>query len=236
MRQGLDNPVVRPRPGGSEAGASPAAALELHGDVPDPAAVVRQVARVLSLERDARPWAALAAADPVLAPAHARHPGLRPVLFASPWEAAAWAVLSQRRRADQARVLHRRLADALGAALDLDGIRVRALPMPEAILRASELPLPDTPSAGDRPVLGGPHPRARDGRHGRPAPGRAPGARRGRPRGRGSRARHGRGGLAPGGRGLAPVADLGVRPAGVDAEALRTGLKPADTGLEPVLA
>jgi hypothetical protein len=56
--------VVRPRPGGGGAGSTPGAALELHGDVPDPDAVARQVARILCLDRDARPWAARAATTP----------------------------------------------------------------------------------------------------------------------------------------------------------------------------
>jgi len=235
--------VVRPRPSGSAAGATPGAALELCGEVPDPAAVARQVARILSLDRDARPWAALAAADPVLAAAHARHPGLRPVLFSSPWEAAAWAVLSQRRQSAQARALHRRLADALGAALDLDGVRVRALPTPEAILRAAG-PARGAGARGaaaaarDRPLLRRPHPRARDRRHGRPASRRAPGARRGRPGGRRSRACRGRGGVPRRGRGVAAVADLGVRPAPGrrGAGGIEDPLKRADTGSGHVVA
>jgi len=121
-------------------------ALELHGDVPDPDLVTRQVARILSLDHDAGPWTALAAADPILAAAHARRPGLRPVLFPSPWEAAIWAVLSQRRQAAQARALHVRLASALGATLHLAGVPVHALPTPGAVLGARELPVPDTPA------------------------------------------------------------------------------------------
>ena len=60
----------------------------------DPAAVAAQVARVLSLDHDARSFVALGGADPVLASLLAAVPGLRPPLFSSPYEAAFSAVLS----------------------------------------------------------------------------------------------------------------------------------------------
>ena len=56
-----------------------------------------QVARVLSLDKDARGFVALGQRDPVLAQLLAAAPGLRPPLFYSPYEAAMWAVLSARR-------------------------------------------------------------------------------------------------------------------------------------------
>ena len=141
--------VIRPH---GDAGRPGEVRVELSGDVPDAAATVAQVARTLSLDRDATPWAALAAADPVLAEAHARHPGLRPVLFPSPWEAAAWAILSQRRHAAQARGLRRALAAHLGATFTLDGVELHALPTPRAVLDAPELPLPATPAGRLRGV------------------------------------------------------------------------------------
>jgi DNA-3-methyladenine glycosylase II len=61
-------------------------------------AAAAQVARFLSLDVDARGWPDVAGRDPVIAAAQARLPGLRPCGFHSPYEAAAWAVLSQRIR------------------------------------------------------------------------------------------------------------------------------------------
>ena len=100
------------------------------GDL-DAAAV--QVARMLSLDVDARGWPAVADRDPVIADAQRRLPGLRPCGFHSPYEAAAWAVLSQRVRMSQAASLRQDLVSAHGDA--------GAFPAPAA-LRGLELDLP----------------------------------------------------------------------------------------------
>ena len=59
-----------------------------------------QVARMLSLDVDGRPFEAID--DPVIAALRAKLPGLRPVLFPTPYEAAVWAILSQRTQRRQA--------------------------------------------------------------------------------------------------------------------------------------
>jgi DNA-3-methyladenine glycosylase II len=96
----------------------------------DLAAAAEQTARFLSLDVDAREWPAVGERDPVIAAAQAALPGLRPCGFHSPYEAAAWAVLSQRLRIVQAA----RLRDGL---LGDDG----AFPAP-AELRDLDLDLP----------------------------------------------------------------------------------------------
>ncbi len=65
-------------------------------------AAVAQVRRFLSLDVDARAWPAVGDRDAVIADAQRQLPGLRPCGFHSPYEAAAWAVLSQRLRIVQA--------------------------------------------------------------------------------------------------------------------------------------
>lgn len=95
-------------------------------------AAATQVARFLALDVDARAWPGVADRDPVLADATGRLPGLRPCGFHSPYEAAAWAVLSQRTRVAAAA----RLRDDL-VARHGDG----AFPAPER-LRALDLDLP----------------------------------------------------------------------------------------------
>lgn len=75
-------------------------------------AIVRaQVARVLSLDRDGREFVAISDRDPVMARLLAVAPGLRPPLFYSPYEAAAWSVLSARRPAAQMAEVRRRLIE-----------------------------------------------------------------------------------------------------------------------------
>jgi DNA-3-methyladenine glycosylase II len=66
----------------------------------DAAAV--QTARFLSLDVDGRGWPAVGDRDPVIGAAQRELPGLRPCGFHSPYEAAVWAVLSQRIRITQA--------------------------------------------------------------------------------------------------------------------------------------
>jgi 3-methyladenine DNA glycosylase/8-oxoguanine DNA glycosylase len=54
------------------------------------------------------------AADPVVAGLQHRYPGLRPVGFWSPYEAAAWAIISQRIRIRQAATVKARMSEQLG--------------------------------------------------------------------------------------------------------------------------
>ena len=96
-------------------------------------AAVAQVRRFLALDVDARGWPDVARRDPVVADAQAQLPGLRPCGFHSPYEAAAWAVLSQRVRIVQAATLRTDLIAQLGE----DG----AFPAP-AVLRDADLDLP----------------------------------------------------------------------------------------------
>ena len=75
--------------------------LVLAGDG-DLDAAAAQARRFLALDVDGRGWPEVGRRDPVIADAQARLPGLRPCGFHSPYEAAAWSVLSQRLRISQA--------------------------------------------------------------------------------------------------------------------------------------
>ena len=118
----------------------------VHGEVSGlppgapPDAVHAQVARILSLDVDARGFEQLCTDDPVLAPVAAAAPGLRPVLFCSPYEAAAWSVLSLRWGRRQARAVRERLCRAHGAVFDLAGVPTAAFPTPEALLAVESFP------------------------------------------------------------------------------------------------
>ena len=83
----------------TQAGDTARVVLAGDGDL-DAAAV--QVCRFLALDVDGRGWPQVGRRDPVIAAAQARLPGLRPCGFHSPYEAAAWSVLSQRLRIVQA--------------------------------------------------------------------------------------------------------------------------------------
>jgi DNA-3-methyladenine glycosylase II len=113
--------------------------LQLDGDVSADLAAA-QVARVLSLDHDGNAFLALGATDPILGALQRAHPGQRPVLFHSPYEAAAWSVISARRPSAQAAVTRQRIAHELGAAFTLAGRQLDAFPTPEALLRVGPGP------------------------------------------------------------------------------------------------
>jgi DNA-3-methyladenine glycosylase II len=122
--------VRQPEPG--------VAVVEVAG-VDDPAPVVVQVARVLGLDVDARPFAALLASDPALAPVAAALPGHRPFSFFSPYEAAVWSVLSHRLQMRQAQRLKDALIAAGGDEVVVDGITLRGLPRPATLVDIDDL-------------------------------------------------------------------------------------------------
>jgi DNA-3-methyladenine glycosylase II len=112
----------------------------VHGTVHGPGgtdidAVWQQVARVLSLDYDAAGFLQAGERDPVLRSVQEAAPGLRPPLFYSPYEAAAWAVLSVRRPPKQMMAVRERLSRAHGAVFDLAGQQLAALPAPAEMLR-----------------------------------------------------------------------------------------------------
>ena len=104
------------------------ARLTAEGDG-DLEAAATQTARFLSLDVDARGWPAVGERDAVIGAAQRELRGLRPCGFHSPYEAAVWAVLSQRIRIVQAAKLRE--------GLQRDGV----LPAP-ARLRTLDLDLP----------------------------------------------------------------------------------------------
>jgi DNA-3-methyladenine glycosylase II len=93
-------------------------------------AAAEQAARFLSLDIDATDWPRVGDRDPIVATAQRALPGFRPCGFHSPYEAAAWAVLSQRTRVAEAARLRRELIAIHGA----DG----AFPAPVDLIRAVE--------------------------------------------------------------------------------------------------
>ena len=102
------------------------------------AAVRRQVSRVLSLADDATGYMAVGQRDPVVARLQAAARGLRPPLFYSAYEAAAWSVLSARRPREQMLKLRQQLSESHGASFTIAGQPLSAFPTPEQLLAVSE--------------------------------------------------------------------------------------------------
>jgi DNA-3-methyladenine glycosylase II len=108
-----------------------AVAGEVVGDpAVDRQAVRAQVARILSLDVDGSGFPLVGERDPVVRRLQGRYPGLRPVTFWSPYEAAAWTVIGRRLRITQAALLKARMAAQLGEVVELHGDTLAAFPAP----------------------------------------------------------------------------------------------------------
>ena len=105
----------------------------------DPEAVLRQVRRVLSLDHDGQSWAEVGVRDPVIGTLQREHEGLRPVLFHSPYEAAAWAIISARRYRAQAAAIRDGISADLGRTFTVGGAQIHAFPLPHRLLEAEEI-------------------------------------------------------------------------------------------------
>lgn len=107
----------------------------------DPVAALAQVARILSLDHDGREFIRVGERDPVLHQLQRAHPGQRPVLFHSPYEAAGWSIISARRQAPQAAQVRAAISESLGESFTLAQRPAAAFPQPERLLELPE----DTP-------------------------------------------------------------------------------------------
>lgn len=76
--------------------------------------VARDLERMLCLDVDGSGFTGLGERDHVVGTLQRRFPGLRPVLFYTPYEAAAWTIISQRIRMTQAATIKARLAEEIG--------------------------------------------------------------------------------------------------------------------------
>ncbi|MFF1698250.1 DNA-3-methyladenine glycosylase family protein [Streptomyces sp. NPDC058257] len=123
-------------------------ALTLKASAPVTPTLRDDVARILSVDVDGSALDDIAARDPVVATLIRTSPGLRPVCFWSPWEAACWAVLSQRTSRHVASALKQRITQLLGPRVDfgeLAGDYVgeyvgAAFPPPRTVAEADSLP------------------------------------------------------------------------------------------------
>ena len=113
--------------------------VETYGEAA-PEVVRGQVERILSLDTDGRGFAAVGERDPVVGRLQDRYPGLRPVLFYSPYEAAAWAIIGNRIRIVQAARIKARMAEDLGSPVKVRGKQELAFPGPSRLLGLEGFP------------------------------------------------------------------------------------------------
>jgi DNA-3-methyladenine glycosylase II len=106
----------------------------------DVKAAQRQTARLLSLDHDGSDWPRLGERDQVVGWLQRAYPGFRPVLFSSPYEAAAWAIIATRRPGIVARKIRENLAERLGEVFEMDGAPAMAFPSPYQLERLTPMP------------------------------------------------------------------------------------------------
>ncbi|GGW65462.1 DNA-3-methyladenine glycosylase 2 [Streptomyces xantholiticus] len=118
-------------------GAAPASSVVGEGLGEKAAA---DVARILSLDVDATRFIALGSTDPVVGGLVDEFPGLRPVCFNSPYEAAAWAVIGSRVRMSHAAAVKRLLAQRHGHRVAVAGQELSAFPAPPVLQAITSFP------------------------------------------------------------------------------------------------
>ena len=119
---------------------APALAYTLFADQPIAPATQRaaedRASFFLSLNDDLRPFYALAEADEIFAPIVKQLWGYHQVKFITPFENAAWAILTQRNTMAIARSLRARLAERYGATLEVEGRAYPVFPAADTIAAA----------------------------------------------------------------------------------------------------
>lgn len=106
----------------------------------DAGVVGQQVARILSLDVDGRGFPEVVGRDPVVRGLQRRYPGLRPVCFNSPYEAAAWSIIGHRVRIAQAAKTKARMAEELGPEVEIEGATRHVFPGPSRLMGLEEFP------------------------------------------------------------------------------------------------
>ncbi|NYE94094.1 DNA-3-methyladenine glycosylase II [Psychromicrobium silvestre] len=103
-------------------------------------AAVEQVRAALSLDIDAREWPEVGRKEQQIGQLQDKYGFLRPVLFNSPYEAAAHFIIGHRVSMQQARVIRARMAEQLGARIEVRGESFAAFPDSERLLEVTEFP------------------------------------------------------------------------------------------------
>jgi len=99
-----------------------------------------QALATLSLDVDAVEWPEVGRRDERIGALQERYGFLRPVLFHSPYEAAANFIIGHRISMKQSRAIRTRMAEEIGASIEVDGQTFAAFPDPRRLLKLSEFP------------------------------------------------------------------------------------------------
>jgi DNA-3-methyladenine glycosylase II len=100
----------------------------------------QQAIATVSLDVDGAGFVDVGRRDRVVGRLQAEYHNLRPVLFHSPYEAAAAFVIGHRITILQTRRIRQLMAEEAGAGIDVDGTAFKAFPDPRALLRMDSFP------------------------------------------------------------------------------------------------
>ncbi|HLX41363.1 MAG TPA: hypothetical protein VKR42_12580 [Ktedonobacteraceae bacterium] len=94
----------------------------------------QQTLAILSLDSDATGWASVGQRDPVIGDLQKTYHFLRPVLFHSPYEAAAAFTIGHRITIKQGRAIRQAMSQEIGEKLQVGETTLHAFPRPQALL------------------------------------------------------------------------------------------------------
>jgi DNA-3-methyladenine glycosylase II len=117
-----------------------ALAGDVHGAGADAARAWAQALAVLSADCDGAGWPAVGQRDPLMGELQVRYHYLRPVLFHSPYEAAAALIIGHRISIRQGRTIRAAMAERHGDAIAVNGATLHAFPRPQALVDLAEFP------------------------------------------------------------------------------------------------
>jgi len=112
--------------------------LEAHGADGHEDRAFAQALAALSLDVDGRAWPEVGARDARIGRLQEAYAFLRPVLFSSPYEAAAHFIIGHRISMKQGRAIRARMAEELGATIDVGGEPFHAFPAPDRLLALAD--------------------------------------------------------------------------------------------------
>jgi 3-methyladenine DNA glycosylase/8-oxoguanine DNA glycosylase len=98
-----------------------------------------QALAALSLDVDGSGWPAVGERDPVIGELQKKYGLVRPVLFHSPYEAAAHFMIGHRISMLQARAIRVRVAEEFGEAIQVGSTKFYAFPMPQRLLEIKSI-------------------------------------------------------------------------------------------------
>jgi DNA-3-methyladenine glycosylase II len=119
-------------------GAGEELSIEVFGGSDHEEEAGKQALAALSLDIDGRAWPEVGERDQHLGRLQSKYKFLRPVLFSSPYEAAANFIIGHRISMKQGRAIRARMAQELGAKIDVRGEVFAAFPDPERLLTLTE--------------------------------------------------------------------------------------------------